>query len=109
MEPTIYFNKESPDFNFGLCGDPKKIAANRVVLCILTEYGLCNNRKMRPHEYSAFVESVQTTTGIFKEVKLRIKPKTQYSKRRSVKPIKTIDLTTLREHTTESIPIEDTS
>ncbi len=125
MEPKIYFNTESPDFNFGLWGDLKKIVANRTVLCILTEYGLCNNRRMMPHEYNAFIESLQMITGGFAEIKSRVRLKrvrlkrvrlkrvrlkALYSKRRSAtKPIKTIAPATLSEHTSESIPIEDTS
>lgn len=63
MEP-IYFVKESPDFNFvikkGMVG---RIAANRVVLCVMTEYGLVNNRRMSVSEFSRFIESTQIATG----------------------------------------------
>lgn len=64
MEPQIYFTNESPDFNFFLeKGRMDRIAANRVVLSVMTEYGLINNHKMNAQEYSAFIETQQTTTG----------------------------------------------
>lgn len=67
MEPQMYFIKESPDYNFGLWGKPERIAANRVVLCTMTEFGICNNRKMSIREYSDFIETLQMTTGTIKE------------------------------------------
>lgn len=67
MEPQIYFIRESPDFNLGIWGKPGRIAANRVVLCTMTEYGLCNDRRMSIQEYSAFIETQQMVTGTIKE------------------------------------------
>ena len=62
MEPNIYFERESPDYNFGLWGKPERIVANRVVMCILTEFGLMNDRRMTAREYSAFIETQQMVT-----------------------------------------------
>lgn len=62
MEPQIYFIRESPDYNFGLWGKPERIAANRVVMCILTEFGIMNDRRMNTREYSAFIENQQIVT-----------------------------------------------
>lgn len=64
MEPQTYFIKESPDFNFILeKGRLERIAANRVIICTMTEYGLCNDRKMTVREYSDFIETQQIATG----------------------------------------------
>lgn len=62
MEPKIYFERESPDFNIGLWGKSERIAANRVVLCTMTEFGLANDRRMSTQEYSAFIETQQIVT-----------------------------------------------
>jgi hypothetical protein len=67
MEPQIYFIRESPDFNFCIWGKPERIATNRVILCTMTEYGLCNDRRMSIREYSSFIETQQMTTGTVKE------------------------------------------
>lgn len=67
MEPNIYFERESPDYNFGLWGKLERIAANRVVMCILTEFGLCNDRRMNTREYNSFIETQQMVTGTIKE------------------------------------------
>lgn len=67
MEPKIYFERESPDFNIGLWGKSERIAANRVILCTMTEFGLANDRRMSTQEYSAFIETQQMTTGTIKE------------------------------------------
>jgi len=83
MEPTIFFNKESPDFNFGLWGDPKKIAANRAVLCMVTEYGLCNGERMKPRQIDSLMELLQTATGSIREGKSRAKLKTPRNRRES--------------------------
>lgn len=63
----MYFIRESPDFNLGLWGKSDRIVANRVVLCIVSEFGICNDRMMSMREYSAFIETQQMTTGIIKE------------------------------------------
>ena len=68
MEPTLYFVRESPDFNNMLeKGRIERIAANRVILCTMTEYGICNDRRMSIQEYSAFIETQQMVTGTIKE------------------------------------------
>ena len=67
MEPKIYFEIESPDFNLGLWGKPERIAANRVVLCTMTEFGMMNDRKMSIREYSSFIETQQMVTWTVKE------------------------------------------
>lgn len=67
MEPHIYFERESPDYNFGLWGKLERIAANRVVMCTLTEFGLCNDRRMNTREYNSFIETQQMVTGTIKE------------------------------------------
>lgn len=67
MEPSIYFERESPDYNFGLWGKLERVAANRVVLCAMTEFGLCNDRRMNTREYNSFIETQQMVTGTIKE------------------------------------------
>ena len=67
MEPKIYFEIESPDFNLGLWGKPERIAANRVVLCTMTEFGMMNDRRMSIREYSSFIETQQMATWTVKE------------------------------------------
>ena len=62
MEPNIYFERESPDYNFGLWGKPERIVANRVVMCILTEFGMTNDRRMTTREYNSFIEIQQIVT-----------------------------------------------
>lgn len=68
MGPQMYFVKESPDFNFMLeKGRIERIAENRVIICTMTEYGICNDRRMSTREYSAFMETQQMATGTIKE------------------------------------------
>jgi hypothetical protein len=58
------FNNESPDYNFFLTqGKAERLAANRVVICTMTEFGLMNNRKMRSYEYSKFIVNLQNASG----------------------------------------------
>lgn len=114
MEPTIYFDKESPDFNYGLWGRPERLAANRVVICMMTEYGLCNDRRMQAQQVNRIIESLQMTTGTFKEPREKIKPEDAYVKKgrpsnSATCPIRTIGPTALNEHTSEDSPIESTS
>lgn len=111
MEPKpIYFDRESPDFNMGLHGKPERLAANRVVLCMMTEYGLCNDRRMQVHQINKFLESLQETTGTFKDPKTRVKPKNTYIKKRSAtRPIITICPENLREYSCGDSLIESTS
>ena len=110
MEQKIYFETESPDFNFGLWGKKERIAVNRVVLCIMTEYGLINDKRMEAWQLGSFIGSLQTTTGRFKETRQRIKPKSTYiKKRRIIGPIKTICPATLGEHAAKCILVGNTS
>ena len=93
MEYITYFDKESPDFNYGIWGKYERLAANRVVICVMTEYGLCNNMRMQTHQINKLIESIQTTTGIYKAHKTRVKLKNSYMKQRHIsKPIRTIAL-----------------
>lgn len=100
MEPRpIYFETESPDFNIGLWGKPERLAANRVVLCLITEFGLCNNARMQAHQVNTLLESLQTATGTFKEPKTKVKLKSKYIKlRHPVKPIRTLTTDMMSEH-----------
>lgn len=111
MEPKpIYFDRESPDFNMGLHGKPERLATNRVVLCMISEFGLCNSVRMQAHQVNALIESLQAVTGTFKESRSKVKLKNAYIKqRRSTKPIRTIGPATLGEHTNKASPIESTS
>ncbi len=113
MEPIpIYFEKESPDFNMGLYGRIERLAANRVVICMISEFGLCNNARMQAHQVNAVIESLQTATGTFKEYKTKIKPKDAYIKKIKVSkltPFRTIGPAELSEHTSGDSPIESTS
>ncbi len=111
MEPKpTYFDKESPDFNMGLWGKLERLAANRVVVCLMSEFGLCNNARMQAHQVSALIESIQTTTGTFKERRPRVKLKNSYIKQRHpTRPIKTTIPTTLSEYTDEGSLVDSTS
>lgn len=62
MEPKIYFERESPDFNLGIWGKQERIAANSVILCTMTEFGVMNDRRMSIREYNAFIETQQIVT-----------------------------------------------
>lgn len=73
MEPQIYLVGEAPDANFGVWGKIERIAANRVVLATMTEFGMMNNRRMTAREYSSFIETQQMTTGNIKEDRVFIK------------------------------------
>ena len=108
MEYITYFDKESPDFNYGLWGKYERLAANRVVICVMTEYGLCNNMRIHIHQINKLIESLQTTTGIFKARKTRVKLKNSYIRQRHIsKPIRTLDL--LEEYINTDSPIEGIS
>lgn len=68
MELTLYFVRESPDFNLMLeKGRIERMTANRVILCTMTEFGLCNDRRMNTREYNSFIETRQMVTGTIKE------------------------------------------
>lgn len=117
MEPTIYFNSESPDYNFGLWGKDERLAANRVVVCTLTEYGLCNDKKMPAIQFSRLIETLQMTTGNIPitKIKRKIKPsKDSYIKRVEsskfkTKPIRTIGTESLTENINGDSPVESIS
>lgn len=77
-----YFTTESPDWNFMIekC-NPDHLAANRVVLSVMTEYGLCNNIRMSQYQYIAFILTTQMVT--YNEPrKQRSKPRYNKSKYR---------------------------
>jgi hypothetical protein len=111
MEPKpIYFDKESPEFNYGLWGKPERLAANRVVLCLLTEFGLCNDAKMQAHQVNALIESLQMATGSFKESRAKVKLKNSYIKQRhSDKLIRSTTSDMLSDHAGECSLVENTS
>lgn len=111
MEPKpIYFDKESPEYNLGLYGKPERLAANRVVLCLITEFGLCNNVRMQAHQVNVLIESLQAVTGTFKEPRTKVKLKSSYIKQRhSTKPVRATTPATLSEHISGDSPIESTS
>jgi hypothetical protein len=88
-QKPIYFDRESPDFNVGLWGKPERLAANRVIICIMTEFGLCNNARMQAHQVNSLIESLQATTGTFKAPKTRVKLKSKYIRlKHTTKPIR---------------------
>jgi hypothetical protein len=111
MEPKpIYFDKESPDFNMGLYGKLERLAANRVILSIMSEFGLCNSARMQAYQVNALIESLQVSTGHFKEARSKIKLKSIYIKQRhSTKPISATTPDVLSEHTDECSLAESTS
>lgn len=100
MEPTIYFMKESPDFDLFIeKGRMERISANRVVICVMTEFGLYNDRRMGVDEFGRFIESIQTATGTLNEKKEDIR-KNHYKKKKSViATIEPVCLSTLAEST----------
>lgn len=54
------FRKECPDYNFMLSeGHIERIATNRSILTIMTEFGLNNCRTMKRRELLSFIESLQ--------------------------------------------------
>lgn len=62
MQIQTHFMTESPDFNFMIEeGLIERIAANRVIVCIMTEFGMMNNKIMDIQEFSQFIKSIQTT------------------------------------------------
>lgn len=66
MDTFRSFIKESPDYNFMLLeGHIERIAANRVVLCTITEFGIMNDRRMTKRELLSFLNSIQITIGDF--------------------------------------------
>lgn len=107
MKQTIYFVNESPDFNFMLeNGRMERIAANRVALSIMTEYGLANDRRMSIGEFSRFIESIQIITGTINEKKEDIR-KRHYKKKKSVTTtVEPIRLTTLVDPITRETLVE---
>ncbi len=111
MEPKpIYFDREAPDFNLGLYGKPERLAANRVVLCMMSEFGLCNDARMQAHQVNILIESLQAATGTFKEPKAKVKLKSSYIKQRhSIKPIRATAPDSLSNHATGDSPIESIS
>lgn len=111
MEPKpIYFDRETHDFNMGLNGKPERLAANRVVLCIMSDFGLVNNTRMQAYQLNALIESLQTATGSFKEHRAKVKLKSSYVKQRhSTKPIRVTTPDMLSDHAGECSLVENTS
>lgn len=111
MEPKpIYFDRESPDYNLGLYGKLERLAANRVVLCILTEFGLVNDARMQAHQVNTLIESLQPATGTFKEHRAKVKLKSTYIKQRHfTKPIMATTPEVLSEHAAEGSMVDSTS
>lgn len=111
MEPKpIYFDRESPDFNVGLWGKPERLAANRVILCLMTEFGLVNDTRMQAHQINVLIESLQATTGTFKVPRTKVKLKSNYVKQRhSTKPIRAKTLDMLSDYTGKYSLVENTS
>jgi hypothetical protein len=111
MEPKpIYFDRESPDYNLGLYGKPERLAANRVVLCMLTEFGLVNDARMQAYQVNDVIESLQPATGSFKEPKTKVKLKSKYIKqKRSIKPNREIIPDVSTERMSECSLLENTS
>lgn len=111
MEPKpIYFVRESPDFNMVLNGKPERLAANRVVLCLITEFGICNNAKMQAYQVNDLIKSLQATTGNFKEPRSKIKLKSTYIRQRHLeKPIEATTADTTTGYAINGSSIESTS
>lgn len=110
MEPDIYFDRESPDYNFGMWGKPERLAANRCIICVMTEYGLCNNERMRASQVDSFIESIQMTIISSSNIRTRDKLKSGHVRKKHVtKPVTTIGPSSLDEHTAEGVSIEDAS
>lgn len=59
MSIEIYLDKESPDFNYGLWGRIERLCANRCILCLMTEFGLMNNKRMGAQEINKLIEKLQ--------------------------------------------------
>lgn len=59
MLAAIYFDKESPDYNFGLWGRPERLSANRFIMCLMTEYGLNNDKRMQAHQINSVIKNMQ--------------------------------------------------
>lgn len=107
MEPQIYFTNESPDFNLFIeKGRMERIAANRVVICVMTEFGLVNDRRMNAKEFSSFMETQQMTVGRFNEKKEDIKDVHNRKKKYIIKAIESIRPLRLTDTSTGDVPIE---
>lgn len=109
MEPQTYFIRESPDYNFCLWGRPERAAANRVVLCIMTEFGLCNDRRMNIPEFSEFIENIQIVTGTLDENKEDIRDKHHRKKKSVVSTIESMRPNTPVGPAIGETPIENTA
>lgn len=59
MSVKMYFDKESPDFNYGIWGRYERLSANRCIICLMTEYGLNNDRRMYSHQVNLAIENIQ--------------------------------------------------
>ncbi len=60
MEIMTKTYRESPDFNLLIeHGKEESLAANRCVICIMTEFGISNDRRMSAPEFSKFIWTTQ--------------------------------------------------
>jgi hypothetical protein len=67
MDITTKTYRESPDFNLLIeHGKEEKLAANMeysnvlsCVICIMTEFGISNDRRMSASEFSKFIRTTQ--------------------------------------------------
>lgn len=107
MGPQTYIINESPEFDLFIeKGRMERIAVNRVVICIMTEYGLCNNRRMSIEEFSRFIEITQIATGRLNEKKEDIKDVHNRKKKSIIKAIESIRLPRLTDTSVGDAPIE---
>jgi hypothetical protein len=64
ITPTIYFDHEAPDYNYGLNGKLGRLAANRAVICLMTEWGLRYDCRMKPYQINMAMENIQSASII---------------------------------------------
>jgi hypothetical protein len=61
MHNTIYSDNISPDYNYGIWGRLERLSANRFIICLMTEYGLMNNKRMQAHQINKLIINIQPT------------------------------------------------
>lgn len=64
LKHSIYFDKESPDYNFGLWGNDDRLSANRFIICLMTEFGLNNDKRMQIQDVNSSIMGFQATVII---------------------------------------------
>jgi hypothetical protein len=87
-------------------GRIERIAANRVVICTMTEFGLVNDRSMSVGEFSRFIESTQMTTGNLSETEEDIKKRHDRKKKSIIKAIESIKLPMLTDSVIRDAAVE---